>query len=131
MNINLTGYHKLIVYQKTKVLVLLTYKITKTFPGEELYVLLPQMRRAAISIMANIVEGYIKSSKKEFARFLDISIGSAAELQVYYELSLELQYISQNDFDNINALLSEVMKLLFSFRRSLKRRAESTLTFTL
>ena len=77
------------------------------------------MRRAAISVMANIVEGYSKS-KKEFCRFLDISIGSSTEVGVYLELSLELNYINKNDFEKGFSLLLEVRKLLYSFKKSLK-----------
>lgn len=113
------GYKKLIVYSKTKELVLLVYKITKDFPGEEIYALVPQMRRCAVSILANIVEGYVKS-RKEFIRFLSISIGSASELGVYLELSNELEYLDRVKFNEGNNLLSEVMKLLYSFQKSLK-----------
>ncbi len=114
------SYHKLIVYQKAKELVLVVYQITKSFPKEESYVLLPQMRRAAISVPANIVEGYVKKSRKDFSRFLGISIGSLAELQIYFELSLDLNYISKNEFDKISVLLIEVQKLLYSFQKGLK-----------
>ncbi len=114
------GYRKLIVYQKAKELLLLTYKITKSFPKVELYVLLPQMRRAALSIPANIVEGYTKHSRRDFARFLDISLGSAGELGLFLEISLDLGYINTNEFKKADALLTEVKKLLYSFRRSLK-----------
>lgn len=75
------GYEKLIVYQKSFGLVLATYKLTKGYPKEELFVLAPQMRRAAISITANIVKGYSKTSRKELIRFLDISKGSINELE--------------------------------------------------
>ena len=114
------SYHKLTVYQKAKELVLLTYKLTKDFPREERYVLVPQMRRSAISIVANIVEGYIKKSKKEYARFLDISIGSSTELGFYFELSVDLDYSSGQDLERVNALLTEVKKLLYSYQRSLR-----------
>ena len=114
------SYYKLIVYQKAKELVLLTYKLTKDFPREERYVLVPQMRRSAISIVANIVEGYIKKSKKEYSRFLDISIGSATELGLYFELSFDLKYLSGQKLKKDNALLTEVKKLLYSYQRSLR-----------
>jgi four helix bundle protein len=113
------GYKKLIVYHKTKQLVLLIYKITNKYPKEEIYALVPQMRRCAVSILANIVEGYVKS-RKEFIRFLSISIGSASELGVYLELSNELEYLDRVKFNESNNLLSEVMKLLYSFQKSLK-----------
>lgn len=98
----------------------ITYKLTKAFPKEEAYVLLPQMRRSAISVVANIVEGYIKKSKKEFARFLDISIGSITELELYFEISSDLKYIDSKNITPANNLLLETKKLLYSFQRSLK-----------
>jgi four helix bundle protein len=114
------GYKKLIVYQKSRELVLLTYKLTKPFPKEEMYVLLPQMRRAAISVMANIVEGYVKSTN-EFIRFLNISIGSLTELEVFFEFAYDLKYVSKSDNEKVNNLVVETKKLLYSFERSLKR----------
>ena len=114
------SYQKLIVYQKSKLLVLEVYKITKSFPSEEKFVLIPQMRRAALSIPANIVEGYAKKSRKDFSRFLDISIGSATELGLFLEISLELNYFSKSIFEKTNNLLTEVKKLLYSFQKSLR-----------
>lgn len=114
------GYQKLIVYQKAKQLILETYSLTSNFPREELYVLIPQMRRAVISIAANVVEGYSKNSRKEFSRFLNICIGSASELEVYFEISLELKYFDKIKFEKAMSLLTEVKKLLYSFQKSLK-----------
>ena len=118
MSLPEVGYHKLIVYKKSKELVIYLYKLTAKFPREEQYVLLPQMRRAGISVLANIVEGYSKSSRKEFARFLDISIGSASELEIFLDLSKDLGYMNKDN--KISELLIEVKKMLYSFRKSLK-----------
>lgn len=118
------SYHKLDVYQKAKSLVLLTYLLTKKFPREELFVLVPQMRRAAISIMANIGEGYAKSSTAEYIRYLDISIGSITELEIYFELVLELKYLTISETEKVQSLILETKKLLYSFQYSLKRRRE-------
>ncbi|KKR11270.1 MAG: Four helix bundle protein [Candidatus Woesebacteria bacterium GW2011_GWA1_39_21] len=113
------SYKKLIVYQKSKELVLFVYEITREFPKTEEYVLLPQMRRAVVSIMANIVEGYAKS-RKELIRFLSISIGSLTELEVYLDLCLELNYLKQKRYDKGYNLLIEVKKLLYGFQKSLR-----------
>ena len=115
------SYRKLIVYQKSLNLLLLTYKLTKKLPKEEVYILLPQIRRAAISVVANIVEGYSKSSTKEFIRFLDISRGSLTEVELYFELCLKLGYFTGQEFDNAQDLLIEVKKLIYSFQRSLRK----------
>jgi four helix bundle protein len=92
---NLTGYKKLIVYQKAKDLVLKIYNITNSFPSSEAFGLTSQIRRAAVSVLANIVEGYAKESSAEFYRFLTISIGSLTELEVHFDLSNELTFIKK------------------------------------
>jgi four helix bundle protein len=115
-----TGFRKLIVYQKAKQLTLLVYRATKDFPKEERYGITSQARPAALSIAANIVEGYVKSSRKEFVRFLDISIGSSAELEVHLDISHELGYLKKDKFDTMADLLVEVKKLLYSYQKSLR-----------
>lgn len=120
MNQKQQGYHKLIIYQKSRELVILIYKLTKKFPADEKYSLVPQVRRAAISIVANIVEGYSRDSKKDFARFLNISIGSAIELNLYLELCLDLDFLTREDFKKSANLLLEVRKMLYSFQSTMK-----------
>jgi four helix bundle protein len=117
-----TGYHKLIVYQKSKTLTVLVYKHTQNYPNLELHGLVSQMRRAAVSVPANIVEGYTKPTSKDFARFLDISLGSLAELEFYFELSLELKYLSQNQYNELSSLSLEINKLLRSFQKSIRTK---------
>jgi len=119
---NNRSYHKLIVYQKSLELLLMTYRLTKMLPKEEIYILLPQIRRAAISIVANIVEGYSKSSTKEFIRFLDISRGSLTEVELYFEICLRLGYFTNEEFDRAQCLLTEVKKLIYSFQKALRKR---------
>lgn len=116
------GYKKLLVYQKARTLVILIYKITTSYPKTELYALVPQMRRAAISIMANIVEGYSKESSAEYARFLTIAIGSLTELEVFLEISLDLGFINSQVFDKIILELLETKKLLYTTRRSIRSK---------
>ncbi len=115
------GYHKLILYQKAFELLLLVYKLTKKLPREEKYILLPQIRRAAISIVANIVEGYSKSSSKEFVRFLDISRGSLTETELYFEICLELEYFTSPEYSKAQTLLMEVKRLIYSFQNTLRK----------
>lgn len=73
------------------------YLITKSFPKEELFGITSQMRRAALSIPLNIAEGAARTSKKEFVRFLDIAIGSIAELDTLFIISVELEFLSDED----------------------------------
>jgi len=113
------SYQKLTFFQKAKQLVIFIYKITKKYPREEQFSLVSQMRRAAVSIMANIVEGYSGESTKEYIRFLTISIGSATELRVFLEISLDLGYLDSEIHKEAEGLLTEVMKLLYSYKQSL------------
>lgn len=117
------GYRKLIVYQKSRELVLMTYQLTNTYPKTEAYVLVPQMRRAVISVTANIVEGYSKKSTRDYARFVDISIGSINELEVFFDLSFELKYLTRDQFNKVFDLLVEVKKLLYGFHKSLNNKS--------
>src|SRR3989344_2413994 len=107
-------YKELIVWQKSYRLSLLVYKVTKGYPKEEIYALVSQMRRCAISIPSNIAEGYCRQRKKEYAQFLQIAFGSGAELETQLLISFDLGYITKRDFTEANDLLSEVMKMLNS-----------------
>jgi len=117
-----TSYQKLISYQKAKQLVLMIYRLTNFYPKEEFYCLVPQRRRAAISVVANIVEGYIKEKPKEYSRFLTISIGSLTELEVLIDISLELKYIGKDDFNEVSNLIVENKKLLYGSRKRAREK---------
>jgi len=119
---NLASYKKLIVYQKAKLLVLAIYKLTEKLPKSEIYGLTPQIRRAAVSILANIVEGYSKDSSLEFARFLTISIGSLTELEVHLDICAELNFTNPNETNKILNQTQEVKKLLYATRKSVRER---------
>jgi four helix bundle protein len=116
----ISGYKKLFVYQKSKELVLTIYRLTAKYPKSETYSLVDQMRRSAVSVPANLIEGYSKESSAEFARFLTISIGSLAELEFYIELSSDLKYIDQDDSKKIYSLIYEVKKLLYGTRKAVR-----------
>ncbi|MFN3481366.1 MAG: four helix bundle protein [Thermodesulfovibrionales bacterium] len=113
------NYKRLIVWQKADELAFEIYKITNTFPKTELFGLISQLRRAALSVVLNIVEGYGRKSNTELSRFIDISLGSLAETEYLLEFSGRLNYISHNDTDRLTKLASEVSKLLWKFKRSL------------
>lgn len=92
--------------------VVLVYKVTATFPKEETYGLVSQMRRAAISIPCNIAEGRKRSSENEFRHFLKIAFGSAAELETQIEISIRLGYVTAEQVQELNDLLNEVLRML-------------------
>lgn len=107
------SYKELIVWEKSCKLVLEIYKITSTFPGDEKFGIISQMRRAAVAIPSNIAEGYMRGSKKEYIQFLRIAFGSGAELETQLIISQKLGYIQHESLHNATLLLlSEVMKML-------------------
>ena len=112
-------YHHLIVWKRCLEFTKLVYRLTKIFPSEELYGLTSQLRRAAVSVLANIVEGRGKPSEKDFVRFLYISKGSLNECQCYFELAKELEYINDEQFNFINKKSGEVGYLLYQLTKSL------------
>lgn len=114
MNSTITSYKDLIVWKKSYDLLIKIYKLTKKFPKDEVYGLTSQIRRCAVSIPSNIAEGYSRYRKLEFAHFLQISFASGAELETQILISKDLDYISQVEFDEVNLLLIEVMKMLNS-----------------
>lgn len=115
------GYRKLKVFQKADELVILAYLVTRNFPREELFGLTSQMRRCAVSVPANIVEGYGKNTKKEQSHFCYNARGSLTELEYYIDLSFKLKYINQEQHNKLKTARDEVGKLLSGFITSLSR----------
>ena len=109
-------FKDLIVWQKAHTFVLGVYETSKSFPKEELYGLTSQFRRAAISVPANIAEGFRKRTPADKARFLNIAEGSLEECRYYLILSQDLNYSSNPD---LWSLSEEVGKLLHSYRRAI------------
>jgi four helix bundle protein len=105
----------LIVWQKAHCLVLMIYQITKSFPREELYCLVDQLRRAVISITSNIAEGFTRRSYKEKAQFYYQALGSLTEIQNQLIASRDLNYINQKLFDTAFSLTVDVYRLLNAF----------------
>jgi four helix bundle protein len=108
---NLKSFKELIVWQKGYSLVPETYKTTNGFPKSEIYGLSKQMRKAAIPIPSNIAEGYGRSHKTEYHRFLSIAYGSLLELETQYLLSTDLGYIKPSE--KVESLLKEVGAMLY------------------
>ena len=115
------SYKELIAYQKTYQLSLLVYQVTKMFPKTELFGLVSQMRRSAISIACNIAEGYRRKYRKEYIQFLHVSYGSCSELETLISLSFDLLMIEQEPFAKRKDLETEVSKLLRKLILSLSK----------
>ncbi|MCX6036002.1 MAG: four helix bundle protein [Chloroflexi bacterium] len=115
------GFRKLLVWQRSHQLVLLIYKLTATYPTSELFGLTSQMRRAVISVPANIAEGYAAGGKGQFARFLNIAQGSLAEVEYYLILSQDLNYITAAQYQETETLRGEAGFLLYRLIQSLEK----------
>ncbi len=113
------NYKKLTVWQKADELALAIYKITYSFPKNEIYGLTSQLRRAALSIPTNIVEGYARKGDKELSRFISIALGSFAEVEYLLGFSSRLNYLSTTEHNNIKPLLESVGKLLWNFYKKI------------
>ena len=105
-------FRDLIVWQRSVELVTEIYRLTKAFPKEETFGLTSQMRRAAVSIPANISEGYARKHRKEYLQFLRIAFGSGAEIETFLVLAGKLEFVPPKDLRRSEELLSETMRML-------------------
>lgn len=113
------GFKRLKVWQVAYSLAIKIYEYTKNFPKTEQYGLVTQIRRSAISISANIAEGYDRRSRKEYIQFLSIARGSLSEVETYLLFSRDLGYITLEEYDILESLRREVGKLLRGLVNSL------------
>ena len=113
------SFSDLIVWQKAHKFVLSVYNLTSDFPKSETYGLVSQFRRAAISIPANIAEGFVKKGKADKLRYYNIAQGSIQECKYYLILSKDLDYTKDN---NLMELLDEVAKVLQSYINSINSK---------
>jgi len=107
------------VWQKAHEMALSVYKATLSFPREEIYGLLSQLRRAASSVPANIAEGCGCDGNREFARFLGIALRSASEAEYHLLLARDLGYLDIKTYDGLNYQVIEVKRMLTGFIRKL------------
>jgi four helix bundle protein len=119
MEQSIKSHRDLIAWQKAMDLVVSVYKLSKGFPKEELYGLTSQLRRAAVSIPANIAEGQGRRSKAEFKQFLGNARGSLLELDTHLELALRLEYLCLKEHALIQEQLREVGRIVNGLLRSL------------
>ena len=117
-----SDYKDLLVWQKGITLVKQVYQITRTFPDDEKFGLVSQMRRAAISIPSNIAEGQARHTTGEFLQFLSYAEGSVAELDTQLLIAIELSYCTKSRAHAPFELISELRKMLNAIRRKLATR---------
>lgn len=108
----LKSYRELHVWQRATDMTLAVYRITSTFPKEELFGLTSQLRRAAISVASNIAEGYGRNSKGEYKQFLGVARGSNLELQTQLYIAAKLGYGNPELVQQTESLSNEVAKML-------------------
>lgn len=113
-------FKKLKVWQKAHRLTLDVYKASATFPREELYGLTSQIRRSCLSIPSNIAEGCDRGSDTDFARFLQISMGSSSEVEYLLILSRDLQILTNNDYEILSNDVIQVKRMLTSLIKTLR-----------
>mgnify|MGYP001036296414 CR=1 FL=1 len=114
------NFKNLKVWQIGIELVVKVYRYSQKFPQEEIYGLTSQMRRSAISIPSNIAEGSGRSSDKDFNRFLDISLGSSFELETQIIIAHKLDFLSENEFEELNNMVREEQMMITGLQKSLK-----------
>jgi len=112
-------FRDLRVWQKAHELVLKVYKFTKGFPTDEKYGLVSQLRRSAASVPTNIVEGFKRSSKKEYAHYINIADSSLEETKYHIILSADLGYLSQDQIAELTDSCDQVGRMLYAFYKKL------------
>lgn len=119
-------HRKLRAFELADELVIGVYELTRRFPKDELFGLTSQMRRAAVSVAANIVEGAGRSSHKEYVQFLSVSFASLRELGYFLSLVPRLGLVSPHDVQTLEQQHAETSRTLAGLLRSLTQRAPST-----
>ena len=113
------NYKKMKIWMEARILVKSVYKISRKLPKEELYGLTSQIRRAVVSIPANIAEGAGRGTDRDFCHFLDIARGSLFELDTLLILANDLEYISEEELNPVFNSISEIVKMMVSFQSRL------------
>jgi len=114
------NFRKLVIWTRSIDLVTRIYQLTNTFPKNERFGLMFQMQRSAVSVPSNIAEGSAKTSNKDFARFLEISVGSLLELETELLIAHNLKYIDSMLFEEIQNEIIELQKMITVFKNKLE-----------
>lgn len=114
------NYKKLEIWEISKNISLNVYKTTSSFPKTEQYGLTSQIRRAAVSVPSNIAEGCGKNTSSDLAKFIDIALGSLFELETQLLISLELKYISNDNFNSIDKNIEICRRKIINFLKSIR-----------
>ena len=115
------NFNNLEIWKRSIELTLQVYELTSTFPLDEKYGLISQLKRAAISVPSNIPEGAGRKSTKEFIQFCHIAIGSLCEVETQLIIANKLKFISSSGFDNTTANLHGIRKMIIGFINTLRK----------
>jgi four helix bundle protein len=113
-------FRQLKAWEKAHQLALAVYKATKSFPKEELYGLTSQIRRASMSIPTNIAEGCGRNTDADFARFLQMAMGSASETEYQILLSRDLVFLTTEEYEKLNMDVTEIKRMLTALLQTLR-----------
>lgn len=116
-------FESLKVYHEAHLFVIEIYKLTKNFPKHELFGLVSQIRRASISVVANIVEGNSRNHKKEFIQFLYLSNGSLEEVKYYLILARDLNYLDDSQYKYLQGKAENISKMINGLIKYLKTKS--------
>lgn len=117
------AFRKLIVWQRAHELTLMIYRASEIFPKHEMFGLTSQMRRSAVSVEANIAEGYALGSGPNYLRHLNISVGSLAETESHIEIAHDLEYLSDSNYEKLTDKAREVGYLLSRLKTSIENNS--------
>jgi four helix bundle protein len=115
-------HYNLKAWKESMELVKATYQVTQAFPKEEVFGLISQMRRAAISVPSNLAEGAARSSSREFAQFLSVARGSLSELETQMLIAVDLGYLNRQD--RVFGLLDSVSRSVTGLKKTVSNRSE-------
>ena len=120
MDKELKAFRKLLVWQRAHELTLMIYKAGEKFPKHEIFGLTSQIRRAAVSVEANIAEAYALGTAPNYLRHLNISVGSLAETESHIEIARDLEYLSDSTYEKLTEKAREVGYLLSRLKTSIE-----------
>lgn len=126
---SIRDYRELVVWQKAIELAKLVYSITNTFPSEEKFGLVSQMRRAAVSVPSNIAEGQARATTGEFLQFISYAEGSIADLDTNFTLCVELDFCKKSKVEPSLNLILEIREMLNALKRGFKRTGLTPVIF--
>jgi len=113
-------FHNLLIWERSHQLTLDIYKVSQSFPKDELFGLTSQIRRAVSSVARNIAEGSGRNSSKDFAHFLQIAIGSASEVEYELLLAHDLKYINSEEYERLTKEVVAIRKMIIKYQSELR-----------